>query len=335
MEGKLFYAEAAKGYIIKVMLDVLGGAMSRTSFRFTKKGIFNRAADPNKHILFDIVLKRSNFKSYICKRSCTFSLNLNHIQKMVKNVKKKDSVILFIDRKKPDKLGITIRPEGGNPRRAPRKENIYITIQREEHADELLLPEVYKENDDLFQVYRYPMVIDAPDFQKIKKMASVGKVVSVRMQKSNYISFYCDAGEVYSSELEFGEILDNPESDSSSSDESDEEESDEETSSEEESSDEESSDEEVSESEEESDNESNDEEDIKGLYKADFHMSMFSLLVKLPGLCSQMQFYSPVIQRYPLKIQVNAGTLGEIKIFIKDTQQIAYEESIKRDGISK
>ena len=219
--GKLFYADAAKGYTIKVLIDVLAGSLSRTSIRLKNKGIFIKDADAKKHMLFYISLLREKFRSYRCTKEIIFSLNLKHLQKMVRNVKKKDSMILFIEKSRPDKLGISIRPEGGATRRSSRTETMYITIQKDsnEIVEDFRLPEVHQTDDgETIKVYGHPMVIEAPDFQKIKKFSSIGKEVTVKMQRSNYISFYCDSGEIYSDELSFGEIHETLDSESEDED---------------------------------------------------------------------------------------------------------------------
>jgi len=350
-KGKLFYAEVVKGYTLKVMIDSLALTMSRTVFRATKKGFYHRNTDEAEQILFDVSFPRRNFRPYVCREELTFSLNLKHLQKMVRNVKKKDSIIMFVSKKIPDKLALAIRPCGSTSGHNSRLETVYITITRiEEPEQPLSLPEVYvDEGGNEIEVYAYPKVIDATDFQKMKKMTTVGKTVLVEIQRNNYISFYSDNGELYSSRLEFGEILDNPESDGEN--EADDYSEDEANSVEVETDEEEtegSEEEEPEESEEEDEGEGSDEEEdysededdeeIKGWYEAEFNMNVFGLLMKLPGLCTQMQFYAPKIERYPLKIGMQAGTLGEITVYIKDKKQVAIEqtqrEQLQAEGIS-
>ncbi len=335
--GKLFYADAAKGYTIKVMVDVLSGALSRTTISLGTKGISIRKMDTNKHILFDIEMPREKFREYRCRKPMRVSLNLKHLQKMVRNVKKKDSMIIFVDKKRPTKLGLSIRPEGATAQRSTRIETVYIAIQVEDDPEESAdLPDTYTtESGETRSVYGHPMVIGATDFQKIKKMATVGKEIVVKMQKNNYISFYSDT-DIFSSELEFGEVMDDPESDSdddellNESDVSDEEEY--------------VGSNEASESEEDSGEESDhgsegdapdNSDDPEGWYDATFYTSMFSLLVKLPGLCSQMQFYAPKFG-YPLKIKMDAGTgnsiLGVIQVYIKDINMINREQSFSQNN---
>ena len=352
---KLFYADAAKGYTIKVLVDVLSGPLSRATINLTKEGILIRRADQSKVILFDSNLPRENFRSYVCRKPQRISLNLKHLQKMVRNVKKKDSMVLFIDKNNTGKLGLSIRPEGGTTRRSSRTETVYIAIQEENGPnDDSRLPEEHIDGDDTpSKVYGYPMVIEASDFQKIKKMTQVGKVITVKMQSNNYISFYCDLGEVFSTELEFGEIIDDPETDSESEEEQDdgsELESEEDEILDEEASgsaseasgsgsDEYESDDEVPEDGSEgsaseasaSGSDAESEGEVRGWYEANFYTNIFGMLVKLPGLCSQMQFYAPKIKGYPLKLKMKAGTghsiLGDIQVYIKDIEQINAEQN--------
>lgn len=345
-KGKLFFAEAVKGYTIKVMVDTLAHQMPRTVFRATKKGFYHRGSNKEGSILFDTDFSRNNFKLYRCTEEIVFSINMKHFQKMLRNVKKKDSILLFIEKKHQDRLCIAIRPCGSTSGQNARLETVYVTITRDQQMEPpVALPEIWIDpsNKQKYQIYGYPMVVDANEFQKVKKLMTVGKTIAVEMQANNYISFYSNSGELYGSKVEFGEILDEPEDidnqDSSSeaeedddsdeySDEDDEEEGDED----EEDEDEEENDEEEDEEEEnEDESEDDSEEEIKGWYEASFPMNIFNVLMKLPGLCTQMQFFAPRDCRFPLKIRVQAGILGPMTIYIKDTIQIAYEQSQREE----
>ena len=306
----IFFAEAIKGYTFKVTIDSLAIAMPRTVFNVTKEGFFCRAADEPETILYDIAFPRENFRVYKCfEKKLSFSLNLKHLQKMVRNVKKKDAIVIFIEEDKPDRLYVAIKASNLSSGHNSRIETLFVTITRENEDVSLGLPEVYtNEKGKEIKVYGFPKTIDASDFQKMKKMTTLGKLVKVSMQEGNYISFCSDNGKLYGSNLEFGEITKNV-------DIMDDEE---QTP--------------LDENEDPAEKETSVEEcfnsqDIKGLYDADFHMNIFSLLMKLPGLCKLMNFYSPRIPRYPLKIQMNAENLGHITVYIKDAIQIAYEQS--------
>lgn len=285
----IFYAEAVKGYTFKVTIDSLAIAMQRTVFNINKEGFYCRSADEAEQILYDINFPRENFIPFICTKNVSFSINLKHLQRMVRNVKKKDSIVIFIEKAQPDRLYISIKPSNSSSGHNFRVETLFVTILPRSENDDLTLalPEIYTDdNGNEINVYGYPKTIVASEFQKMKKMTTLERYVKIKIQGENYISFCSDNGKLYGSHLEFGELV--------------------------------------------IDDEKEEEEEgmeVKGLYEADFHMNIFSLLMKLPGLCKLMNFYSPKISRYPLKIQMNAENLGKITIYIKDAIQIAYEQN--------
>ena len=340
--GKLFFAEASRGYTLKVMIDSLSLAMPRTIFEARKTGLYHRRSNDGEYILYDINFPRENFRPYICRKELAFSVNIKHLQKMVRNVKKKDSVTLYITKTRLDRLYVAIRPAGTSTGYNSRLEDLYITIShaKEEELIQVGLPEYYvDENGEECKVYGYPKVIDSSDFQKIKKMTTVGKIVEIQMQKNNYISFCCSNGELYGTRLQFGQIVEDPEETDSEEDDSENEEDGEnfdekgkraskKSSKDEEDSDDEDDEEESSDEEVEDECKTEDDDDeIRGWYEAEFYMNIFNMLMKLPGLCTQMQFYAPRAKRYPLKIKMQAGGLGTISIYIKDRIQIAHEQT--------
>ena len=92
----IFYGEVVKGYIIKTLVDVLVGSFNRTTFSVTENGIYIRDCDKNRSILFNIELHREKFIKYKCEQDLVFSVNVKHIQRLIRNLKKKDSLILGI-----------------------------------------------------------------------------------------------------------------------------------------------------------------------------------------------------------------------------------------------
>ena len=289
-------------------------------------------------------------------------MNLKHLQGLLKNVKKKDSISIFIDENRKGKFFIMIRPEGA--KQGTRFETNSIVYKEE--------PD-YKLDSPPDGGYKYPMVIDAVDFQKTKRLTTMGKIINVTMQRNNYLSFRCDTAVVYDSELGFGELLTTLED------------SDDENSTPTQNSDTsrhtpakrcycdatspedcwcvckksnspkgkgcgeylsdcscecEECGEYLSEctcassvAHDGYDQIGTSTDDLPGIFKAQYYSNILTKLVKLPGLCTQMQFYAPTIPQYPLLIEVNAGQggaiLGTIRIFIKDVKQIEYEQTLQ------
>lgn len=334
LKGKLFYASTPKGHLFKSIIDSMSLALDRTSLKFTKKGIFHRKANNAGSVLFDVMFPRANFLSYYCRKRHYFSINLNHLQKMIGNVKKKDSIVIYIAKDKPNKLAIVILPSDSRSGPNSRTETVFITITKEEEFMVDGLPEIYTDEKTKKEtkVYGSPMVINAAEFQKLKGMIKIAgtKPIQIEIQKSNYLSFYTDSGELYGNKVEFGQIVDHPESDYTDSDSEDwsDEHSGE---SEDEQSDVEDEDEQ-SDTDEDDSNKSkkmHDDDEIKELYQAYFDKKMMSILLKLPSSGQQIQFFSPKILGYPLKVKLCATNLGKVTVYVKDTERLKFEKSEK------
>jgi hypothetical protein len=342
-KNKVFNAEAAKGYILKITIDSLAH-LNRGHFVIDNNGIRLRQADKHNFSMYDMDYNRKYFRNFKCTRPLAISFNLKHMQSLLKNVKKKDSVTMFIDQTKPNKLFVTIRPDG--PRKNTRFETNSIVYQEEKDYKLMDLPE---------GGYKHPMVIDGTDFQKIKRLTGLGNPISITIQGNNYLSFKCDAGVVSDSELGFGELTDE-DSESDPGSEESYPSTDTDTDTDYDDPDEECGDCGLSDSRctckcdecgnllrkcrcENDGQPSYDELDsgeIKGLFSAQYSPTLLTKLVKLPSLCTQMQFYAPTIPQFPLLIEVKTGqggyTLGTIKVYLKDVAQIAYEESIRNES---
>ena len=303
----IFYGEVVKGYIIKTLVDVLVGSFNRTPFSITKNGIYIRDCDKNRSILFNIILNREKFIKYKCEQEIFFSANVKHIQRLIRNLKKKDSLVLGIRKTKPDILCIMICPARKTDNTNYRSETADIRIQVESNPSLVDLPNS--------QVYKFPYVIDASEFQKVKRISSVAKIIKVIIQGDNYLGFICDK-EIYSTALHFGDPPPLEGGGGSSSNDED------------------------SETDSQEDSETFESGDTAGppsshVYEAEFNSSLFNHLVKLPGLCTQMQFYAPTEDLFPLRIRMEAGLLGTVEVYIKDIKTLEYDEEMVRQQLSE
>jgi hypothetical protein len=303
MEGikYLFYAKVLKGFIPKTTFDALATSMNRITLRLTKTGIFIRQTDSDDiryaKILWDVEWNRENFSKYTCLKEFNVTLNSKHIQRMLKSVKKKESVAFFITENDQQRINITIQPTGSH-QDGPSERAETVSLSMHNVSDENLvipdLPDIYPDNGVERKAYGYPMVIGANDFQKIKKMATSSKTIHLKIQRNNYISFYAGDSMVLSSKLEFGKLLKTFED----------------------------GDEHFEILKEEGN-----QSVFPCIYEQEFTMSLFTPLIKLPGLTFQMEFYSPKFQGFPLKVKMkDSAGLGSITVFIKDHDQINIED---------
>jgi len=190
--GKLFKAQTSEGYTIKVLIDLLQNNIKTACLLVNEEGIKLTMFDSHRRVCFSFNLDAENFQIYKFKpvNSLYLGLNLSHFYKMIKSIKKKDSIILFISSESPKDLGIKVIPKENN-----RITTSYIKIQNIQNLD-VTVPTDYKN----------PIIVPSNEYQKMcKDMSVISQEVIVRAKKYS-IRFFGDAGSVYSREVSFGEV---------------------------------------------------------------------------------------------------------------------------------
>ena len=147
--------------------------------------------DNNRTILIDLALDAHNFTVYKYKKDekMFIGINLNHFHKMLKSIKKRDSIELFINDENPTDLGIKVIPKENS-----RTTTSYIKIQEVQNL-KILIQDGYDK----------PIIVPSGEFQKMcKGMAHIGNSVHIT-SKAFQIRFTCDAGGVMKRVTDFGE----------------------------------------------------------------------------------------------------------------------------------
>ena len=109
---------------------------------------------------------------------------------MLRSIKKKDSISLFIEKENPSDLGITIIPKEAN--------RITTSTIKIQNVQQLHIDEV--------SGYDKPIIVPSNEYQKMcKDMSNIGNIIKVSSKRYN-IKFSCNGGSVYSREVMFGEI---------------------------------------------------------------------------------------------------------------------------------
>ena len=318
----MFYAELSKGFVFKTLIDFLTPIYQRPCFLINKDGFFHRdISEPKSEyygMMTDVEFWNDRFKKYKCLEKREFTVNGKQLHKLVKTVKKKDTLILSIDSDARNKLIIKIKPDGGSNKSNRPVETCEITIQDVSQDVELTIPEGYSR----------PVVIDSSSLQRIKKITSSSKNITVKIQSGNYLRFYGDSGDLYSTDLEFGTLEIEDEDDVEDGEDS---EGGDDVGDIGDGEDSEGGDGEDSEGGVEGgDSEDGDDDDVTkedlSIYEKPFKSEMINLTIKLPGLCKQIQFYSPPESGYPLYIECPVDALGNVRVFIKDHDMIEFEK---------
>lgn len=193
-ENTLFYCKTTEGYIIKVLSELLQNNIKNGCFILNEKGICFRMTDSNKKILIDIELSADKFTSFKYNDSknkqLSLGLNLSHFYKMLKNIKKKDNLVLFIEENKEDDLGIRVIPKEKN-----RVTTSYVKVQNLQSLD-----------IDIPESYNKPINIPSNEYIKmIKDLNNMGGNNIIISSCPGYLKFNCNTNGIYSREIVFGE----------------------------------------------------------------------------------------------------------------------------------
>jgi len=187
-----FKCKTGEAYQIKVLAELLTNNLKTGCFEVSSDGIVLRMFDHPRKTLVDLSLLGENFSLYKFKFEEKFcmGLNLNHFHRMLKSIKKKDSLQLFIDADKPNELGIKTIP----------KENTRITTSG------INIQEIQNLDIDTPKGYGKPVIVPSSEFQKMcKDLSSIGSVnINVRA-RNFHIEFIADADGILKRKVTFGE----------------------------------------------------------------------------------------------------------------------------------
>lgn len=187
----LFKAKTNEGYVLKIITEILLQNLKSCCFTLSEEGIYLNQMDTQGKVLFNMKLLSINFEIYTFNYTKTknIGLNLTYLHKMLKTIKKKDKLELFIKADNETNFGIRVTPNDNS-----RVTTSYITIHNLQNID-IKAP----------QIDTKPTLISASDFQKtMKEMNSIGPLLEV-MKTQHTITFKCISNNIYSKEITFGE----------------------------------------------------------------------------------------------------------------------------------
>lgn len=188
----IFKCKTDEAYNIKVLAELLSNNLKTGCFEVCDEGIYLRMTDNLKKTLVDLYLDSENFSifEYNYGEKLSLGLNLNHFHKMLKSVKKKDSLEMYITDEDINQLFIkTI------PKEKTRVTTSGIKIQNIQIIDTEIPINSSK-----------PINIISTDFQKMcKELTSIG---SNEINISTYtysIDFSANADDILKRSVRLGE----------------------------------------------------------------------------------------------------------------------------------
>ena len=196
----LFKCKTGEAYYIKVLAELLTNNLKTGCFEVSEKSITLRMFDHHRKTMVDLELLAENFSVYKYKLENNFclGLNLNHFHKMLKSIKKKDSLQLFIDSDNTTELGIKTIP----------KENTRITTSG------IKIQTIQNLDIDIPDGYGKPVIVLSSEFQKMcKDLSSIGSTNITVVAKNFHIEFIADADGILKRKVVFGENDDSSDED--------------------------------------------------------------------------------------------------------------------------
>lgn len=155
----IFKAKTNSAYTIKILAELLQNNIKTACFEIDESGIKLCMMNHNRTILIHLFLESENFTLYKYKQKdkLYLGINLNHLHRMLKSVKKKDSLCLFIEQENPTDLGIKVIPKENN-----RITTSFIKIQSIQTID-TSIPDGYGK----------PIIVPSAEYQKLAKDMSI------------------------------------------------------------------------------------------------------------------------------------------------------------------
>ena len=192
----LLYIYTHEAYTLKVLAELLQNCIIEACFIINEQGITLTGTDsksPAGTKLVHLELLRENFPIYqVPKEELQIGLNLMHLFKMLKSIKKKDKLTLFINKNNQLNLGILIQ---GNENNFYSENYVKITNYRSVDTE---FPEGYET----------PIITSSKEFAKLKSLNRVSKYIEITFYKQK-IEFFCDKENIYSKKITFGDTTNN------------------------------------------------------------------------------------------------------------------------------
>jgi len=193
MQSYLFYCLTHEGYSIKILSELLEHCLKQQTacFEINENGIKLRSVDSNGKLLIIIDLKVENFKKYKCSKNFVIGIDTTHFYKILKSIRKKESISLFIEKDNETKLGLSTIYKS-----MTKKTTSYITIQNVENL------EISQGSDE---EYGFPIICASSDYQKMCKELSIIGTKNIKIKsKFKYIKFIAN-NEIFSREVKLGD----------------------------------------------------------------------------------------------------------------------------------
>lgn len=191
-EKYIFRCKTTDAHVFKILFKLLHNNIKTACFSITPSGISLCMTDSNRRTLIKLDMYAKEFNMYqLSEPVINIGVNVNHMYKLLKSNKKKDSLLLYIKEDAPSDLGIQVIPKDHS-----RIANSSIRIQNIQNL-EIMVPEGYTHN----------LLVPSSEFCKVcKNMLTMSNTITISAIQ-DAVRFVCNLGSVYSREEILGDCI--------------------------------------------------------------------------------------------------------------------------------
>ncbi len=194
---EIFNCQTTEAYFIKVLVELLASNLKTACLGLSKTGINMCMYDNPKKTLITMELNDKNFNEFkydFKEENTCIGINLSYLHKILRSIKKKDELRIFISKDNLLELQIeTISKDGNNT-------NQY-------NGSTIRIQDIQKFFTPLPIGYERPIIVQSTKFQKmIKDLVSIGSSSITLTTHSHHINFTANAEGILSRTVSFGNI---------------------------------------------------------------------------------------------------------------------------------
>lgn len=185
----IFKTKIQEGYVIKILVELLNNTVRNICLGIFEHGIEMRTMDSQRHILINVEIQKTKLNIYELDHTIYTGINLSHLYKMLKTLKKKDSIVLYIFENDPNKLFIDIISKEGF-----KISTAHIQLQQIQNLD-IELPTGYDNT----------VIVPSNQYQRtLKDINNLNEKISIVMRKYS-LDIACSDDNIFSRTIYFGE----------------------------------------------------------------------------------------------------------------------------------
>lgn len=186
-----FRLKTHEGHTLKMLFEVLNHIIkTNCTLELSDGGIDISLMDDEKRSIFHGVLDKDKFNSYYIEKPMNITLDLSTTIRMMKHIKKKDTLFITRYRDKENQLEFKVKTDNKS-----KSEHVsYISI-----SDTIMLKKiVFPDN------YGKCISISSGEFYKnCKSICSAGNLIQVKSDRLNKLEFYCEENSTLNKKVLF------------------------------------------------------------------------------------------------------------------------------------